>query len=268
MSVTVGQGVERRIQTEIDTLETGQRRFCDGALGLTLSRLDHGSGATLEIGIENRAERPLLVESVSVGLRWCGHGARSHRFLRHGWQSWSYTGYRDLDEMGEPGFPSGAWLRGMHHCVGEPGPEWMGWHESATLAVVGSAGGGDACVAGVLETGRNFGIVHLRFCEASLGDLERPVDLDVEIRVETFLKPGEHRTLEAVRVAAGPDANELLERFTTLWGSRAGARVDAASRLGWCSWYHYFHRITQEDLFRNLDALTSSRASLPVSVVQ
>ena len=268
LSVTVGQGGDRRIYTEADGLKGGQRRFCEGTIGLTLSRLDHGSGVTVEIDVTNCGERPLFLESVSVGLVWCGHGACSHRFLRHGWQSWSYTGYRDLDETGEPPFPSGAWLRGMHHCVGEPAREWTGWHESATLALMGSAEAHDSCVAGVLETGRNFGIVHLRSHAVSPDDLERPVDLDVEIRVETILVPGESRKLDAVRVAVGHDANELLERFTTLWGRCAGARVDAASRLGWCSWYHYFHRVTQDDLFRNLDALAASKESIPVSVVQ
>ena len=268
LSVTVGEGADRQIHAEVDDLKSGQRRFCDGTVGLTLTRLDHGSGATLEIDVKNCGDRPLYLESVSVGVEWCGHGARSHRFLRHGWQSWSYTGYRDLDEAGEPAFPSGAWLRGMHHCVGEPAREWTGWHESATLAVVGSAEAVDCCVVGVLETGRNFGLVHLRSRVVSPEDSERPVDLDLEIRVETVLVPGECRRLEAVRIAVGRDANELLERFTTLWGRTAGARVDATARLGWCSWYHYFHRVTQDDLFRNLDALAASKDSIPVSVVQ
>ena len=268
MSVTVGEGTQRRIHDASDELASGDRRFCDGTIGLTLKRVDHGSGATLEVDIENLGKSPLFFESVSIGFQWCGHGANSHRFLRHGWQSWSYTGYRDLDERGELRFPSGAWLRGMHHCVGEPAREWAGWHESATLAVVGPVGGGDCCLVGVLETGRNFGIVHLRSRESAPGHLERPIDLNVEIRLETVLSPGERRTLDAVRVAVGHDANELLERFATLWGHRAGARIDADSRLGWCSWYHYFHRITEDDLFRNLDALQASQDVLPVSVVQ
>jgi len=250
-----------------DDLCEGSRRLSD--LEVVLTRTDHGAAATLEVALVSHADAPVFVESLSLGLRWCGHAAASHRFLRHGWQSWSFTGSRDLDDAGEPPFPSGPWLRGMHHCVGAPSGEWDGWHESATFAVIGAgAGEGPACLAGVLETGLAFGVVHLRAAGATPGELERPVDIEVELRVEAPLAPGERRALEAVRVAVGPDPSELLERFAALWGRRGRARTGAPYQVGWCSWYHFFHRVTEDDLLRNLDALAGVRDEIPVAVVQ
>src|SRR5262249_53894146 len=37
---------------------------------------------------------------------------------------------------------------------------------------------------------------------------------------------------------------------------------------GWCSWYHYFHSITEEAMRANLRALGELRDSFPIEVVQ
>ncbi len=248
-------------------LGPGSHRLSE-QLELTIQRTDHGHAATLQIEIANRGERPLHVGSIVVGFRWCGHGVSSHRFLRHGWQSWSYTGYGDLDDVGQREFPSGAWLRGMYHCLGTPAADRVGWHESETFAVVGAPGAGPCCLVGALETGRAFAIVHLRAGGTGPGVSERAVDLDIELRVEAALAPGERRPLEAVRVAVGDDANALLERYATLWGRFAGARTKAPFQSGWCSWYQFFHRINESDLLRNLDQLVAHRDEIPIDLVQ
>ena len=72
-----------------------------------------------------------------LGFRWTEIETGALRFLRHGWQSWSFTGARALDAAGEPEFPSGPWLRGIHHGVGAPPPDRAGWHESDLVSVVG-----------------------------------------------------------------------------------------------------------------------------------
>ena len=70
-----------------------------------------------------------------------------------------------------------------------------------------------AVVAGVLETGRQFGLVHLRRTrEAGQTRLE----IEVEWVVERSLDPGERLGLEDAWLATGADANCLLEDFATL----------------------------------------------------
>ena len=46
------------------------------------------------------------------------------------------------------------------------------------------------------------------------------------------------------------------------------ARVSAPFQRGWCSWYHYFHAITEDALRANLKSLEAMRSEFPLDVVQ
>lgn len=242
-----------------DELRSGGRRI--GPLQLDLARTDHGHAATFELEVTNPGSGPVFVTSVVLGFRMEGHEPGSWRFLRNGWQSWSLTRTKELDAEGEPPFPSGPWLRGLHHVVNEHPADRAGWHESAAVSVVGRGPGLPACLAGVLEMGRTFGVVYLRRDGEAL-------EIEVEQRLEVPVAPGESRRLDPVRVALGDDPNRLLEAFGELWGRLAGARTASPFRPGWCSWYHFFHGVCEDDLLRNLEALAKAREEIPVEVVQ
>jgi alpha-galactosidase len=239
-----------------------------GGFEVELERSDHARGCTLRPTLRNIGAEPVQVESLVLHLRWCGHGQRSLRFLQHGWQSWSLTEASALDTEGTPEFPSGSWLRGMHHCLGERDPARAGWHESHTVSALAGDAGGSACVVGVLESGTSFGLVHLLREAEEAGEV--PVRIDVELRLEVPLAPGEARRLDPVRVAVGEDVSRLLEDFAELWGHEGGARRSAPFRSGWCSWYQFFHAVSEDDLRRNLDRLVEARerGELTVDLVQ
>jgi alpha-galactosidase len=238
---------------------TGVTRL--GSLELTLSMQALKEGARIEVGVRNVSQRPLLLNSVVVGLRWTAPGDGALRFLKNGWQSWSLSGSQPLDEDGEQEFPSGPWLRGMHHAVGAPPADRSSWYESHLVSVAARTPAGAACLVGSFESGRAFGVVYLRREEESVG-------LEVEQRVDAVLAPGESRPLEAVLVTLGRDPNALLETFAEDYGRAAEARSAHPFMSGWCSWYHFFHDVSEADLLRNLEALTASRDELPVEVVQ
>ncbi len=232
-----------------------------GPLALRVRVRADGEAASLELAVRNASDRAVHCESVVVGLSWTGAGASSLRFLRHGWQSWSFTGARELDAAGSPAFPSGPWLRGLHHALGAPPADRAGWHESELLTVIGATPAGPACCVGVLERGGCFGVLFARR-EGSA------VRIEVELWLDAVLGPGEERELEPVRVALGTDPNALLESHAEAHGRLAGARVAHPFIAGWCSWYHFFHRVTEADVLRNLDALAAQREALRVEVVQ
>ncbi len=232
-----------------------------GPVELRLACDASGEQASYAVSLANRSPRSLGVTSVVLGFRWSGHGAGSLRFLRHGWQSWSFTGSRDLDDAGEPPFPSGPWLRGLHHAVGDPPPDRAGWHESDLVAVIGASPSGPVCLAGLHERGRSFGVVYARRDG-------RDVEVEVEARLDAWLEPGASRELENAWIALGEDANDLLEDFADAHGREAEARTGARFQSGWCSWYHFFHDVSEDDIRRNLDALASARDEIPVEVVQ
>jgi alpha-galactosidase len=217
--------------------------------------------ASFDLVASNPGPRPVSLNAVVLGFRWKRPRGGSLRFLRNGWQSWSETGARDLDDAGEPAFPSGPWLRGMHHALGAPAQDHRGWHESHLVTVVGESPRGPACLVGVLEAGRAFGVLYAR------RDGE-DVLFDAELAVEARLAPGEVRPLERIRVALGQDASVLLETFGEAHGRLASARTARPFLSGWCSWYHFFHGVSEADVLRNLEALSAARPEIPVDVVQ
>jgi alpha-galactosidase len=242
-----------------DRLDQGERRVGPLAVRVELAR--DGAAASVDLSVRNDSADELRLASAILGFRWTGCAPGSLRFLRHGWQSWSFTGSRELDDAGEPEFPSGPWFRGLHHVAGALPADRGGWHESDLVTVIGAATGGATCLVGVLERGRAFGVVYAR----RDGDA---VAVEVELRLDAVLAPGETRELERVRVALDVDANRLLEEFAEAHGRLAGARVARPFLAGWCSWYHFFHEVTEEDVLRNLELLAAERDALPIDVVQ
>jgi alpha-galactosidase len=237
-------------------LTAGVQRLGPFAVALALDAAD--DAARLDCVVTNRAEAAVRLDAVVLGFRWDGAG-RALRFLRHGWQSWSLTAGRALDDAGEPAFPSGPWLRGMHHAVGAPPPDRGGWHESALVTVARGPRG--ACLVGLLECGVATGVVYLR----RHGD---DALVEVEARIEVPLEPGARLELERVLVALGDDANRLLEAFAEELGARAGARTRSPFQAGWCSWYQFFGGVSEADVLRNLEALGKARAEFPIELVQ
>jgi len=246
---TVGEGLLTPGRVQIGPLE----------LGLSLE--SHGDRALWDVSVANVSDAPVRVDSVFVGMRWHGHGLADLRFLRHGWQSWSETRGEILGPAGAAPFPSGAWLRGMFHARGAPPPDRAGWWESDLLTVVGAGDEGPVCSAGVLERGHELGLVYLRRDGVD-------VRIEVELVLEITLEPGSRRQLDPIRVAVGNDANRLLQRHADDHAREAGARNGARFQAGWCSWYHFFHEVNEDDLLRNLEALASARQDVPVDVVQ
>jgi alpha-galactosidase len=240
-------------------LRAGSLRL--GPFELHLGVDAEGEAASFDLGVRNAGDRAAHLEALVLGFRWLSPPAGALRFLRHGWQSWSFTGSQDLDAAGTPAFPSGPWLRGFHHGVGAPPPDRAGWHESELVSVAGPAQGGAALLAGVMEAGRAGGFVYLkREAEA--------VRVELELRFEVPVAPGESFAAERVRIALGADAAALLEAFAEEHGRRAGARTGAPFQAGWCSWYHFFHDVTEEALLRNLEALARARREIPIDLVQ
>jgi alpha-galactosidase len=65
--------------------------------------------------------------------------------------------------------------------------------------------------------------------------------------------PGEEIQLDPLWIADG-DPGRLYSAYASLWGDSAGARRDAPSQPGWCSWYQYFGSVNPEVIRANLDS--------------
>ncbi len=247
---------------DADRLGNGTRNVGPIELTTQLEAAAHPAGhAQARVRVRNGCDRRLELGSVIVGFAWTRHGVVSHRFLRHGWQSWSYTGACPLGPEGERAFPSGPWLRGMHHAVGDTPADRSGWWESDMVTAVGASPSGPVFCVGVLERGDSFGVVYLK----QQGD---QVFAEVELRLDAVLEPNEERELERIWISLGENATQLLEAYAEELGRIASARTAHPFLAGWCSWYHFFSQVSEDDVLRNLDALAAARDELPVDIVQ
>ncbi|MCC5952109.1 MAG: alpha-galactosidase [Acidimicrobiia bacterium] len=169
------------------------------------------------------------------------------RMFRHGYQSWSACDTAVLGHDRDPSLANTTGieqLQGVHHADqrtvtgDELRSEWV-------TVLVDDRGSFE--LVGFLAGTSHDGTFRLRTVD----------DTKVELASEAFLggatlAPGEQRSLHPVVHATGAHPSPLLERWATAAGQASGARTDSPYQLGWCSWYHYFHDVTEQDLRSNL----------------
>ena len=86
---------------------------------------------------------------------------------------------------------------------------------------------------------------------------------------DVVLPHGEDREIEPLAFWRSEDcAARMASRFATMLGDTMRARISALYQRGWCSWYHYFHAITEDAMRANLRALRDLRSEYPIEVVQ
>jgi alpha-galactosidase len=190
------------------------------------------------------ATRP--VELDAVGLVWdAGPVAAGARMFVHGYQSWAPARTMrlgvDTDPSAEPrALPL---VRAAFHA--DPAPAAPGELRSEQVTVLATAGERLGCV-GFAGGESHAGTIRARVVAGRL-----------EVCAEAWLggallRAGERRNLHEIVLDAGDDAAELLERWAARTGARAHARVDAPFQVGWCSWYQYFHDVTETAVRDNL----------------
>ncbi len=168
------------------------------------------------------------------------------RMFRHGYQSWSPCSTATFGVDRDPSLAAGSLelVRGVHQAdqrvVDDPlelRSEWV------TVLVDDRH---EPVLVGFDAGTEHDGTLRLRdgqegpelWCEAFLGD--------------AVLRPAERCSLHDVVVATGASVEDLLAAWATLAGEVGRARTSAPYQVGWCSWYHYFHDVTEADLDANL----------------
>ena len=234
----------------------GSAPFTSGTVGVGSLEVTVGppaggaSGAHAALGwsLANRGDTPVSVRSVALVFRVADAPAPL-RMFRNGYQSWTPSGVAVFGIDRDPSLAVGSigMARAVHHAdqtVARPEELRSEW-------VTVLQGGGEAPLLVGFDGGdRHDGTLRLRQGDAG-----------VELWVEAFLggvvvEPGAERALHAVLIADGAadgaDAATLLEHWAGEVGRIGHARVTAPYQVGWCSWYHYFHDVTEAGLRSNL----------------
>ena len=207
--------------------------------------------------VVNRGSEPIPLDAVS--FTWdAGPTGNDPCVFSNGYQSWSPTGRRALGFDPDPSHAQGSipFLRAMHHA--DPSIAPAGELRSEQVAVVDPGGGAPRACVGFEGGASHAGTIRARL-----------VDGRIELTAEAWLgaaeiAPGERRDLHAVLTSEGDDACALLDAWASAAGRSEHARTAAPYQVGWCSWYHYFHQISETAFADNL----AQAADWPFDVFQ
>ncbi|MEI7593021.1 MAG: glycoside hydrolase family 36 protein [Actinomycetes bacterium] len=212
------------------------------------STIKSGSRATqLAWTITNLGEDSMRVRSVAQVFR-VADLTGPLRMFRNGYQSWTPSGVATFGIDHDQSLARGSleMVRAIHHAdpaVAQPGELRSEWVSVLNQAV------GRPLLVGFDGGDRHDGTLRLRvgevgtelWAEAFLGDLVITSGETRDLHTVLLIEANEHES-----------ASDLLEQWADVVGRNAVARVDAPYQVGWCSWYHYFHDITERALRSNL----------------
>jgi alpha-galactosidase len=176
-----------------------------------------------------------------------------------GWQSWSYAGGLPFG-IRDPR-PRSRALAVWHNPAGrEPRQPITGVVDvvSDGVALLGQPDRTEAFLAGFLAQDRWLTQVYVQRKEGALAACALTDDY--------VLEPGESMDLPPLLLALGA-GTDLLVQYAEALGREQGARRGARPPVGWCSWYQYFHDVSEEAVLENVMAMRAVRASVPCEVV-
>jgi alpha-galactosidase len=183
------------------------------------------------------------------------------RFFKHGYQSWSTSSGCDVGASRIHRRDSAGFItRVNHQSEATRPPEFPEAQTSELFTIVESSSATARVMAGFIGAATSLSTLTV----ASPEKIIARVILD-----DVSLAPGAHRELDPLFIVS---ADESAARMAARWADAAGrwmsARVSAPFQRGWCSWYHYFHAITEDALRANLKSLEAMRSEFPLDVVQ
>ncbi|HEY1666181.1 MAG TPA: glycoside hydrolase family 36 protein [Trebonia sp.] len=172
-----------------------------------------------------------------------GVAAESAAIYEHGWQSWS---------------PGGRYpLRARPPRPGTDNSRVMNWRQDTRPPA--DAFWGEGLLA--VDPGDGSGIVV--FSAAPGAD---PVpSIRADVRTGEVAVSADGPLLRTVDTGAN-SVEDALGRWADAYAAAAGVSLRAESPTVWCSWYHYFRDVTEDDIFENLSAMDD--LGLSVDVVQ
>ncbi len=183
------------------------------------------------------------------------------RFFKHGYQSWSASGARPIgDGRSHPLDTAHAIVRINHRSETVRSAEAPEAASSELFTIVETQARDGRAFAGFIGAASALTTITVRTPDRITA---RAILDGVE------LGPGASREIEPLYYTRGREsAGRIAARWAGILGRNMQARTRAPFQRGWCSWYHYFHDITEEAMLANLRTLVRMREEFPLEVVQ
>jgi alpha-galactosidase len=222
-------------------------------------------------------KRKVLPDPGTVTLRYnpppSGHGViRPHpdpgemAFFSNGWQSWSHTavyGGGDRYHQTRLGFlrvpmcynPETSRPRKKRHFAGD------------MFGVLGDRTHRIGILAGFLSQKQHFGSLEA-WCDPLYPTLRLWANGD-----GARLEPGSNiltdwAILHFLHLDSPDPIGPYLDAVAREHDIDPGKFTVQSSQTGWCSWYHFYQDVTEEDIRRNLGAAAGLRPAVPLDIIQ
>jgi len=232
----------------------------DDHLGLH-ARFEYSDrGIVARAKIENLSVSSLAVDSGCLSITTGFDRAAQARFFKHGYQSWSGSVPVRVGGPSDERYRKRTRLTRVNHQseVSRPGeaPE----DATSELFTIVERSNGERALAGFLDGASSLSTL----------TVQSPDLIAARVLLDgVALAPGGVREIAPLYFTRSREpAAQLAARWAAKIGDAMKARTRAPFQRGWCSWYHYFHTITEDALRANLRALVSMRSEFPIEVVQ
>lgn len=226
------------------------------------ARLEQALGGTIvRTTIVNRGADAVRLTCAIFEVATGFAAAAPARFFKHGYQSWSASGGFDIDASRVHRRDSAHFITRVNHQSEAARPaEFPEAQTSELFTIVESSEAAERVLAGFVGAATSLSTLTVSSPEKIIARA---------ILDEVVLAAGAHREIDPLFiVAADGSAARMAARWADAAGRWMNARVGAPFQRGWCSWYHYFHAITEEALRANLKSLEAMRTEFPIDVVQ
>ena len=242
------------------SLSLNSDRVEEGGVAVSL-RVERREGRSIVRAIvSNRGGDAIHLDSIRFHIATGFPADVPARFFKHGYQSWSAshsvvvgTETHRRDDLSR--------IAKVNHQseVSRPqdAPEGA---TSEQFTIVESESSRERFLAGFIDAAHQLTTITVRTPNMVMAR----VLLD-----EVELPTGEERETEPLAFWRSEDsAAQMASRFASMLGDKMHARISAPYQRGWCSWYHYFHAVTEEAIRANLRALQDLRSEYPIEIVQ
>ncbi len=242
----------------LDRHETLTRQ---GGIELSANVREQNGESVIRASVANRSGAPVTLNEARFEIPTGFPPDAPAHFFKHGYQSWSGSRLATVGDLGRhPREDAPAIIRLAHQSESVRPPKMPEAATSELFTVLECAGRPERMLAGFIGAANQFGTVTVTSPERATGRLM----LD-----GVTLGPGESRELEPLAVVRSEKSvAAMAARWAAMLGRAMDARASAPYQRGWCSWYHYFHGVTEEAVRQNLRTLAAMRGDYPIDVVQ
>jgi alpha-galactosidase len=217
-------------------------------------------GIIARASVENLAASPVELDAACMFVASGFDRTAQARFFKHGYQSWSSSFPVRVGDLSAERYEKRGRLTRVNHQSEVVRPADAPEAATSELFTILEQNDGERLLAGFLEGATSLTTLTVRSPDAIAA---RALLDGIE------LAPGATRAIAPLYLERSREpAAVLAARWAAKLGGTMGARIRAPRRRGWCSWYHYFHGITEDALRNNLQALAALRSSFPIEVVQ